>query len=92
MFIIVSSYISALYWSSITYIVGVKACCVGSSCLDKTSFQALVDSGASFTFLPKEAYEGVVEEVYYVFIVLHDMNFTLSSVLCQSFFNSLTDN
>ncbi|KAH7861334.1 hypothetical protein Vadar_024717 [Vaccinium darrowii] len=46
----------------ITYIVGVKACCVGSSCLDKTSFQALVDSGASFTFLPKEAYEGVVEE------------------------------
>ncbi|KAG5529402.1 hypothetical protein RHGRI_029954 [Rhododendron griersonianum] len=46
----------------VTYIVGVKACCVGSSCLDKTSFQALVDSGASFTFLPKEAYEGVVEE------------------------------
>ncbi|XP_028094136.1 aspartic proteinase-like protein 1 isoform X1 [Camellia sinensis] len=46
----------------ITYIVGVKACCIGSSCLDKTSFEALVDSGTSFTFLPKEAYERVVQE------------------------------
>ncbi|XP_057491010.1 aspartic proteinase-like protein 1 isoform X2 [Actinidia eriantha] len=46
----------------VTYIVGVKACCVGSSCLDKTSFEALVDSGTSFTFLPKEAYERVAEE------------------------------
>lgn len=73
--------------SSITYIVGVEACCVGSSCLDNTSFQALVDSGASFTFLPKEAYEGVVEEVYHVFIVLHDMNFSYNVFsLMSSFF------
>lgn len=64
--------------------MGVKACCVGSSCLDKTSFQALVDSGASFTFLPKEAYEGVVEEVYYISIRLPDLNF-MDILLFQAF-------
>ncbi|KAK3002522.1 hypothetical protein RJ639_021457 [Escallonia herrerae] len=46
----------------ITYIAGVESCCVGSSCLEQTSFKALVDSGTSFTFLPREAYERVAEE------------------------------
>ncbi|KAG8642892.1 aspartic proteinase-like protein 1 isoform X2 [Manihot esculenta] len=45
-----------------TYIVGVDACCVGSSCLKQTSYQALVDTGSSFTFLPDEVYERVTEE------------------------------
>uniref|UniRef100_A0A5B7CBN8 Putative aspartic proteinase-like protein 1 isoform X1 n=1 Tax=Davidia involucrata TaxID=16924 RepID=A0A5B7CBN8_DAVIN len=45
-----------------TYIVGVEACCIGSYCLEKTSFKALVDSGTSFTFLPNEVYERVVKE------------------------------
>ncbi|KAK9271854.1 hypothetical protein L1049_002219 [Liquidambar formosana] len=45
-----------------TYIVGVDACCIGNSCLEQTSFKALVDSGTSFTFLPDEVYERVVEE------------------------------
>ncbi|XP_059642779.1 aspartic proteinase-like protein 1 isoform X2 [Cornus florida] len=45
-----------------TYITGVEACCIGSSCLEKTSFNALVDSGTSFTFLPNEVYERVVKE------------------------------
>ena len=46
-----------------TYIVGVEACCIGSSCIKQTSFRALVDSGASFTFLPDESYRNVVDEV-----------------------------
>ncbi|KAF2284095.1 hypothetical protein GH714_018939 [Hevea brasiliensis] len=45
-----------------TYIVGVEACCVGSSCLKQTSFRALVDTGTSFTFLPEDVYERVTEE------------------------------
>ncbi|XAR73335.1 Nepenthesin [Bertholletia excelsa] len=47
---------------NLTYIIGVKSCCIGGSCLDKTNFKALVDSGTSFTFLPKEAYDMVVQE------------------------------
>ncbi|KAL8472045.1 hypothetical protein ACS0TY_029321 [Phlomoides rotata] len=47
---------------NVTYIVGVDACCVGSSCLDNTNFQLLVDSGSSFTFLPDQIYGKVVDE------------------------------
>ncbi|KAL7104431.1 hypothetical protein ACP275_08G244500 [Erythranthe tilingii] len=47
---------------NLTYIVGVDECCVGSSCLDKTSFKILVDSGTSFTFLPDQVYLKVVNE------------------------------
>ncbi|KAF8404541.1 hypothetical protein HHK36_009428 [Tetracentron sinense] len=46
----------------IAYIVGVEGCCIGSSCLKQTRFQAQVDSGTSFTFLPDVVYEKVVEE------------------------------
>ncbi|OVA14651.1 Peptidase A1 [Macleaya cordata] len=46
----------------IAYMVGVEGCCVGSSCLKPTSFQAQVDSGTSFTFLPEKVYEKVVTE------------------------------
>ncbi|KAA8546851.1 hypothetical protein F0562_003280 [Nyssa sinensis] len=45
-----------------TYIVGVEACCIGNSSIEKTGFKALVDSGTSFTFLPSEVYETVVKE------------------------------
>ncbi|KAG8383485.1 hypothetical protein BUALT_Bualt04G0018200 [Buddleja alternifolia] len=37
-----------------TYIVGVDACCIESSCLEDTKFEMLVDSGTSFTFLPEK--------------------------------------
>ncbi|KAL2584633.1 hypothetical protein GLYMA_14G168500v4 [Glycine max] len=44
------------------YIVGVESFCVGSLCLKETRFQALIDSGSSFTFLPNEVYQKVVIE------------------------------
>ncbi|KAL0448562.1 UNVERIFIED_CONTAM: Aspartic proteinase-like protein 1 [Sesamum latifolium] len=47
---------------NLTYIIGVDACCIGSSCLDHTNFEMLVDSGSSFTFLPDQIYERVVDE------------------------------
>lgn len=43
--------------------VGVESFCVGSLCLKETRFQALIDSGSSFTFLPNEVYQKVVTEV-----------------------------
>ncbi|KAL5556413.1 hypothetical protein UlMin_038649, partial [Ulmus minor] len=45
-----------------TYIVGVEACCIGNSCIKQSGFQALVDSGTSFSFLPQEMYEVVSKE------------------------------
>uniref|UniRef100_A0A2N9IMC3 Peptidase A1 domain-containing protein n=1 Tax=Fagus sylvatica TaxID=28930 RepID=A0A2N9IMC3_FAGSY len=36
------------------YFVGLEHYCVGSFCLKLTQFQALVDSGTSFTYLPTE--------------------------------------
>ena len=53
-----------------TYIVGVEACCIGSSCIKQTSFRALVDSGASFTFLPDDSYRNIVDEVFLFYIDL----------------------
>ncbi|RWR78452.1 aspartic proteinase-like protein 1 isoform X1 [Cinnamomum micranthum f. kanehirae] len=44
------------------YIVGVDRLCVGVTCLKQTGFQALVDSGSSFTFLPAHVYEIVTVE------------------------------
>lgn len=52
---------------SSTYIIGVEACCIGSSCPKVTSFKAQVDSGTSFTFLPGHAYGAIAEEVLYFF-------------------------
>ncbi|KAF5740272.1 hypothetical protein HS088_TW11G00338 [Tripterygium wilfordii] len=46
----------------VTYSIGVESCCIGSSCLKLSGFQALVDSGASFTFLPTDVYNKVVLE------------------------------
>ncbi|XP_010269163.1 PREDICTED: aspartic proteinase-like protein 1 isoform X2 [Nelumbo nucifera] len=46
----------------ITYMVGVQSCCIGNSCLKQTSFQAQIDSGTSFTFLPDEVYKKVTAE------------------------------
>ncbi len=45
------------------YFVGLEHYCVGSFCLKLTQFQALVDSGTSFTYLPTEVYENIVSEV-----------------------------
>ncbi|XP_050206552.1 aspartic proteinase-like protein 1 [Mercurialis annua] len=45
-----------------TYVVGVDAFCVGSSCLKQTSIKALVDTGTSFTFLPNGVYEKITDE------------------------------
>ncbi|XP_054788225.1 aspartic proteinase-like protein 1 isoform X2 [Prosopis cineraria] len=44
------------------YVVGVESFCVGSSYLKKTGFQALIDTGTSFTYLPDEVYKLVVSE------------------------------
>ncbi|KAJ4715659.1 Aspartic proteinase-like protein 1 [Melia azedarach] len=52
----------ASYGKYETYIVGVENCCIESSCLKLTGFSALVDSGSSFTFLPREVYEKVAAE------------------------------
>ncbi|KAK1302592.1 Aspartic proteinase-like protein 1 [Acorus calamus] len=41
-----------------TYIVEVERFCIGTACLGQTGFEALVDSGSSFTFLP----DGVIRE------------------------------
>lgn len=46
----------------VTYSVGVERFCVGSSCIKQTGFQALVDSGSSFTYVPTEVYKKVVFE------------------------------
>ncbi|XP_023545012.1 aspartic proteinase-like protein 1 isoform X2 [Cucurbita pepo subsp. pepo] len=44
------------------YFVEVESFCVGSSCLQKSGFHALVDSGSSFTYLPTEIYKKIVFE------------------------------
>ena len=49
------------------YFVGLEHYCVGSFCLKLTQFQALVDSGTSFTYLPTKVYEKIVFEVLLVF-------------------------
>jgi hypothetical protein len=46
-----------------TYFIGLEHYCVGSFCLKLTQFQALVDSGTSFTYLPAKIYEKIVLEV-----------------------------
>ncbi|KAG9137821.1 hypothetical protein Leryth_022727 [Lithospermum erythrorhizon] len=44
------------------YIVEVDGYCFGGSCLKESGFEALVDSGSSFTYLPDEIYSRVVSE------------------------------
>ncbi|KAK1432396.1 hypothetical protein QVD17_09292 [Tagetes erecta] len=46
----------------VAYIIGVESFCVGTNCLDQTSFNAQFDSGTTFTFLPDGIYKSVVEE------------------------------
>lgn len=46
----------------IAYIIGVDNFCIGSTCLDQTSFKAQFDSGTTFTILPHGVYKAVVEE------------------------------
>ncbi|XVE55441.1 hypothetical protein DITRI_Ditri03aG0158900 [Diplodiscus trichospermus] len=45
-----------------TYFVRVEHLCVGNSCLERSGFLALVDTGTSFTYLPSEIYDKVVLE------------------------------
>ncbi|KAM0892341.1 hypothetical protein ACQ4PT_025837 [Festuca glaucescens] len=45
-----------------TYAVNVDKSCVGHKCFESTSFQALVDSGTSFTALPLDVYKAVAIE------------------------------
>ncbi|KAI4337735.1 hypothetical protein L6164_016113 [Bauhinia variegata] len=61
----------------IAYIVGVKSFCVGSSCLKQTGFQALIDSGTSFTYLPSEVYKRVVLE--------YDKQFNARRIISQQY-------
>ncbi|KAG8377340.1 hypothetical protein BUALT_Bualt08G0023000 [Buddleja alternifolia] len=46
------------------YIVEVETYCVGSSCIKQTGYEAQVDTGSSFTYLPKKSYEQVVSEFH----------------------------
>ncbi|KAI3725674.1 hypothetical protein L1987_65466 [Smallanthus sonchifolius] len=46
----------------IAYIIGVENFCIGTNCLDQTSFKAQFDSGTTFTSLPDGIYKAVVEE------------------------------
>ncbi|KAF3777215.1 Aspartic proteinase-like protein 1 [Nymphaea thermarum] len=46
----------------LTYIVEVESVCIGKTCLEQASFQTLVDSGSSFTFVPADVYKRVVLE------------------------------
>lgn len=46
----------------VAYFVGVESYCVGNSCLKRSGFKALVDSGSSFTYLPSEVYNELVSE------------------------------
>ncbi|KAK9069448.1 hypothetical protein SSX86_011352 [Deinandra increscens subsp. villosa] len=46
----------------IAYIIGVENFCIGTNCLDQTSFKAQFDSGTTFTSLPDGIYDAVVEE------------------------------
>lgn len=57
------SVISVFNCFSDTYFVEVESYCVGSTCLQQSGFQALVDSGASFTYLPNDIYDKVVLKV-----------------------------
>ncbi|XP_060198810.1 aspartic proteinase-like protein 1 isoform X1 [Lycium barbarum] len=45
-----------------TYVVEVQRYCVGGSCPKQSGFQALVDSGSSFTYLPSKIFTEVVTE------------------------------
>ncbi|KAL6911498.1 hypothetical protein ACP4OV_000303 [Aristida adscensionis] len=45
-----------------TYAVDVNKSCVGHKCIEGTGFQALVDSGTSFTSLPLDVYKAVSME------------------------------
>ncbi|KAG2709241.1 hypothetical protein I3843_05G208500 [Carya illinoinensis] len=44
------------------YFVGLEHYCVGSLCLKLTQFQAIVDSGSSFTYFPTKICEKIVSE------------------------------
>lgn len=45
-----------------TYIIEVESFCIETHCIGKGSFQAIVDSGTSFTFLPNSVYKRVTAE------------------------------
>ncbi|PNT69628.1 hypothetical protein BRADI_3g59090v3 [Brachypodium distachyon] len=51
-----------LYGKLQTYTVNVDKSCVGHKCFESTSFQAIVDSGTSFTALPLDIYKAVAIE------------------------------
>ncbi|RLN09066.1 aspartic proteinase-like protein 1 isoform X1 [Panicum miliaceum] len=51
-----------LYGKLQTYAVNVDKSCIGHKCLEGTSFEALVDSGTSFTSLPPDVYKAVTVE------------------------------
>lgn len=46
-----------------TYAVNVDKSCVGHKCFEGTNFEAIVDSGTSFTALPLNVYKAVTVEV-----------------------------
>lgn len=79
-------------WFSITYIIGVETCCIGSSSLKQTSFKAIVDSGSSFTFLPKEVYKTISAEVlFFPFQIELWCDFIINLLNVTVFCDSSTD-
>ncbi|XP_010530171.1 PREDICTED: aspartic proteinase-like protein 1 isoform X1 [Tarenaya hassleriana] len=45
------------------YIVRVESCCVGTTCIKQSGYRANVDTGSSFTSLPKDVHDKVVAEL-----------------------------
>lgn len=58
-----STDIRVLFPPSQTYAVNVDKSCVGHKCFEGASFEAIVDSGTSFTALPLNVYKAVTVEV-----------------------------
>lgn len=71
-----------------------EACCIGNSCFKDASFNALVDSGTSFTFLPQKVYEKVSQEVLSFANELKSYGFCIHYMSIPhnpAIYNSLTD-
>lgn len=58
-----STHMLSPFFFSQTYAVNVDKYCIGHKCTEGAGFQALVDTGTSFTSLPLDAYKSITMEV-----------------------------
>jgi hypothetical protein len=57
-----STHMLSPFFFSQTYAVNVDKYCIGHKCTEGAGFQALVDTGTSFTSLPLDAYKSITME------------------------------